>query len=145
MVQSAAHDDFLYKDEVFRIRGAIFAVYRSMGAGFLEAVYQECLAIEFSRQGIEFEVQKPVRLTYQGHPLRQTYVADFVCYGRIILEIKALRAIAPEHRAQVINYVRATDLKLGLLANFDATPRAEIERFALSRSATSALSAVSSI
>jgi GxxExxY protein len=71
-------------------------------------------------------------------------VADFVCYGRIIVEIKALRAIAPEHRAQVINYLRASDMKLGLLVNFGAAPRVEIERFALSISANSAFSAVPS-
>ena len=136
--------DLKYEEESYRIRGSIFEVYREMGCGFLEAVYQECLAIELLRQGIEFEAQKPIRLAYQGHPLRQTYVADFVCYGRIILEIKALRAIAPEHRAQVINYVRSTNLKLGLLVNFGATPRVEIERFALSHSATSAFSAVNS-
>ena len=135
---------FLYKEEVFRIRGAIFAVYRSMGAGFLEAVYQECLAIELSRRGLEFEPQRSLRLRYEGQLLRQTYVADFVCSERIVLEIKALRAIAPEHRAQIINYLRATGMKLGLLVNFGATPRVEIERFALSFSASSAPSAVSS-
>jgi GxxExxY protein len=113
-----------------------------MGSGFLEAVYQECLAIEFTRNGIPFEAMKPLKLTYDGQALRQTYVADFICYGQIIVELKALRAIAPEHRAQIINYLRATDMKLGLLVNFGASPRVEIERFALSNSAPSASSAV---
>ncbi len=122
---------FLFKDEAFRIRGAVFQVYRTMGAGFLEAVYQECLAIELAKREIPFEASKVLALSYDGVLLRQTYVADFVCFGQIILELKALRAIAPEHRAQTINYLRAADMRLGLLVNFGATPRVEIERYAL--------------
>jgi GxxExxY protein len=121
----------LYENEAFQIRGAVFEVYRAMGAGFLEAAYQECLEVEFSRRSVPFEAVKPLGLSYQGEPLRQTYVADFVCYGRIIVEIKAARAIAPEHRAQLVNYLRATDMKLGLLVNFGAAPRIQIERFVL--------------
>lgn len=137
-------DRLVYREEAFRIRGAVFQVYRAMGSGFLEAVYQECLGIEFRRQGIAFEAQKPLRLSYMGEPLRQTYVADFVCFDAIIVELKALRAIAPEHRAQVINYLRATEMKLAFLVNFGAAPRVEIERLALSHSAPSAFSAVPS-
>ena len=137
-------DEFLYKDEVSLIRGAIFHVYRAMGAGFLEAVYQECLAIEFARRGLPFEAHKPLTLSYEGQALRQSYVGDFVCFEGIIVEIKAVRVIAPEHRAQVINYLRATGMKLGLLVNFGATPKVQIERFALSLSAPSAFSAVPS-
>lgn len=99
-----------------------------MGAGFLEAVYQECMEIEFERRAIPFESRKPLPLSYQGQPLKQTYVADFVCFGRVIVELKGVRTIAPEHRAQTINYLRATGLKLGLLINFGSSPRAEIER-----------------
>ena len=124
-------EHFLFKDEAFRLRGAVFHVYRSMGPGFLEAVYQECLAIEFGRRSIPFEQQKMLALAYEGQPLRQTYAADFVCFGGIIIEIKAARAIAPEHRAQLLNYLRATGMTLGLLVNFGASPRVEIERFAL--------------
>lgn len=121
----------LYRDDVFRIQGAVFEVYRTMGAGFLEGVYQECLAVEFAARFIPFEALKPMRLEYKGRELRHGYVADFVCYGRIIVELKAARAIAPEHRAQTINYLRATGIRLGLLVNFGAAPKAEIERFAL--------------
>ena len=136
-------DDFLYKDEAFRIRGAVFQVYRAMGAGFLEAVYQECLALEFAKRGVSFEASRPLALSYMGEPLRQTYVADFVCYDAIIIELKAVRTLAPEHRAQTINYLRASGMKLGLLVNFGATPLVQIERFALQRpSASSAFSAV---
>ncbi|MFN3585494.1 GxxExxY protein [Phenylobacterium sp.] len=124
-------DAYLYSGETFRIRGAAFDVYRTMGPGFLEGVYQECLAIEFERRGIAFEAFKPLRLSYAGRPLRDTYVADFVCFGSIILELKAARGLAPEHRAQTINYLRASGMKPGLLLNFGATPRMEIERFAL--------------
>ncbi len=124
-------DPLLYREDAFRIRGAVFDVYRAMGAGFLEAVYQECLALEFAARGIAFEGSKSLPLEYKGRALKQTYIADFVCHGRIIVELKAVRAIAPEHRAQTINYLRATDMKLGLLVNFGASPLAEIERFAL--------------
>ena len=87
-----------------------------MGAGFLEAVYQECLELEFARRGVPFETLKPLSLSYRGEALRQTYVADLVCYGRIVVELKATRSIAPEHRAQTINYLGATGLKLALLS-----------------------------
>ncbi len=124
-------DHLLYREDAFRIRGAVFDVYRAMGAGFLEAVSQECLAIEFAARGIEFEAGKALALRYKNQPLKQSYVADFVCNGRIIVELKAARAIAPEHRAQLINYLRATDMRLGLLVNFGASPGVGIERFAL--------------
>ena len=124
-------DPLLYREDAFRIRGAVFDVYRAMGAGFLEAVYQECLAIELADRGVAFEASKALTLQYKGRELKQSYVADFVCNGRIIVELKAARAIAPEHRAQIINYLRATGMKLGLLVNFGASPLAEIERFAL--------------
>ena len=124
-------EHFRYKEEAFRIRGALFHAYRTMGAGFLEAVYQECMAIEFQRRQIPFEQQKVLALSYDGLPLRQTYAADFVCFGAIIIQLKAVRTIAPEHRAQLINYLRATGMSLGLLVNFGAMPRVEIERFAL--------------
>ncbi len=122
---------FIFKDEAYRIRGAAFDVYRSMGAGFLEGVYQECLALEFKRCEIPFEPLKALSLRYRGELLQQTYIADFVCYGQIIVELKAVRTLAPEHRAQVINYLHAADLRLGLLVNFGSTPLAEIERFVL--------------
>ena len=130
-MDGSSSDGFLFKDEVFRIRGAFFHVYRTMGAGFLEAVHQECLAIEFARRSIPFEPSKAMALRYDDVLLKQKYVADFVCFGQIIVELKAVRAIAPEHRAQILNYLRAAGSKLGLLVNFGATPGVEIERFAL--------------
>src|ERR1700757_56991 len=87
----------LHADEVFRIQGAIFHVNRLMGAGFLEAVSQECLAIEFSRREIPFIAQPRLALTYDGVQLRQTYTPDFICFGAVIVELKALGALASEH------------------------------------------------
>lgn len=127
-----SNDEHLrFARETFTIRGAVFQVYRTMGAGFLEAVYQECLALEFARRSVPFEALSALRLTYAGEMLRQTYIADFVCYGQIIIELKAVRTIAPEHRAQLINYLRAANLPLGLLVNFGSAGSVEVERFAL--------------
>lgn len=127
-----AEREFLYAEETYRIRGAVFEVYGQMGSGFLEAVYQECLQLEFAKRAIPFQPQQPVQLVYAGSVLSQTYRADFVCFDRVLLELKAVRAIAPEHWAQLINYLKATGLPLGFLVNFGAAPRVEIERFALS-------------
>lgn len=130
-MSAGAPTELLFQDEVFRIQGAVFEVYRGMGSGFLEGVYQECLSVELAERSIPFAAQRPLALDYKGRRLRQSYVADFVCFDQIILELKAVRAIAPEHRAQLINYLRATGLRLGLLINYGAAPRVEIERFAL--------------
>ena len=129
--QHEPHQPLVYADEVFAIQGAVFEVNRHMGAGFLEAVYQECMAIEFRARSIPFVAAQPLGLTYKGQGLRQTYQADFICFNRIIVELKAVREFAPEHRAQVLNYLRATGLKLGLLINFGCTPKARIERLVL--------------
>jgi GxxExxY protein len=125
------HERLLYADEAYLIQGALFEVYRTMGAGFLEAVYQECLALEFGARRIPFVAQRSLRLDYKGRPLRQTYTPDFVCFDKIIVELKALGGLAPEHRAQTINYLKASDLRLGLLVNFGAAGGVQIERFAL--------------
>lgn len=121
----------LCAEEVFRIQGAVFEVNASMGRGFLEAVYQECLALEFAAREIPFEAVPTVRLAYKGVALKQVYVPDFVCFGSIIVELKAVREIAAEHRAQVLNYLRATGLRVGLLVNFGAAPRATVQRLVL--------------
>ena len=109
----------------------MFEVYRAMGAGLLEAVYQECLAIEFRERGIPFSALPPLRLQYRGHQLATRYTPDFVCFETIIVELKAVKEIGPEHRAQIINYLRATGLRLGLLVNFGSTHKAQIARIAL--------------
>jgi GxxExxY protein len=118
----------LYKDEVYAIQGAVFDVYREMGCGFLEPVYQECLEKELKVRGIPFESQKELQLSYKGEVLNLTYKPDFICYGNIIVELKAVKEIDDVHRAQVFNYLKATGLRLGLLVNFGHYPKATVER-----------------
>lgn len=120
----------IYKEESYQINGACFEVYKEKGCGFLEDVYQECLEIEFELQGIDFVAQYPLKLEYKGRPLRKKYIPDFICFGKIIVEIKAVKEIADEHRAQVQNYLRATGYKLGLIINFGHYPKVQIERIA---------------
>ncbi len=120
--------DLLYSDKSYQIRGAFFEVYREMGCGFLEAVYQECLALEFTRRNILFKAQYGLTLQYKGDTLVQVYRPDFICYDLVIVEIKAVKELASEHQAQVHNYLRVTGLKLGLLVNFGHHPQVEIER-----------------
>lgn len=122
------HERLVLGDEVFRIQGAVFEVNRVMGAGFLEAVYQECLALEFEARAIPFVSAPKLQLAYKQTPLQQHYVPDFVCFDRVIVELKALRELAPEHRAQVLNYLRASRLRVGLLVNFGCSPKARIDR-----------------
>ena len=127
-------NDFLYQQESYSIRGACFEVYKEKGSGFLEPVYQECLEKELWRRDIPFEAQVPLKIFYKDEPLKQAYVPDFICHGTIILEIKAVKKLTDEHRAQLLNYLKATGLKLGFLINFGHHPGIEIERIALSKS-----------
>ena len=120
--------EILYKDECHAIMGACFAVYTEKGCGFLEAVYQECLQIEFGLHGIPFRAQAELPLEYKGHRLKQVYVPDFICYDKIVVELKAVTQLADEHRAQVHNYLKATGYRLGLLVNFGHYPKVEWER-----------------
>ena len=108
----------VYKDESYRIIGAAFDVHKELGCGFLEAVYQEALSLEFNHKNIPFIEQQQLRITYKGNLLKKNYVADFVCYDKIIVELKALSAINNDHKAQLLNYLKATGFKLGLLINF---------------------------
>lgn len=119
------------EEETYKILGACFEVYKEKGAGFLEAVYQECLAIEFELQGIPAKAQARLPMSYKGRLLSKHYEADFVCYDRILVEIKAVSQLVDEHRAQIINYLNATGLKVGLLVNFGHFPKVEHERFVL--------------
>jgi GxxExxY protein len=123
--------ELLYKDESYAIIGACFEVYKEKGNGFVEPVYQECLELELASQKISFTAQGALRLTYKGTELKQRYIPDFLCYEKIILEIKAVKQLTDEHRAQVLNYLKATGLRLGLLANFGHYPKLEYERIIL--------------
>ena len=107
------------KDErTFKIIGAAMVVHRELGCGFLEAVYQEALAKEFDFQNIPYRPQPIVKILYKGSPLDKTYQPDFICFGEIIVEIKALSGLTGNEEAQVINYLKATQLTIGLLINF---------------------------
>ena len=121
-------DDFPLKDETYQILGACFEVYNEMGRGFLESVYQECLEVELTSYGIPFEAQQPIELVFKGQELKRTFAPDLLCFGKVIVELKAVRRLAAEHQAQLINYLRACRLEVGLLVNFGSYPQLEYER-----------------
>ena len=123
----------LLEDETYAILGACFEVYKDKGHGFLEPVYQECLEMELRQRGIPFEAQPILPLTYKGTPLKQGYRADLICNDKILVELKAVSRIVDEHRAQVLNYLNATGIQVGLLVNFGRSPKIEHERFVLTR------------
>ena len=123
--------ELLYTDESYKILGACFNVYNEMGCGFLEPVYQECVQIEFESQGIISDSQKTLTLNYRNRRINQTYKPDFICFDKIIVELKAVSHLTDEHRAQVLNYLNASKLRLGLLVNFGHYPKLEYERIIL--------------
>ncbi len=121
-------EKLVFRDESYAIVGSCFEVYKEKGNGFLESVYQECLQKEMSWRGVSFSEKPRLQVYYKGHALNQWYEPDFLCYERIILEIKAIKKVTDEHRAQLINYLKATGLRLGLLVNFGHYPKIEHER-----------------
>ena len=123
--------DLIYEEETYAIRGAVYEVYKTLGIGFLEAVYQEALELELATRGIPFEAQSEITIAYKGTMLRQKYRADIVCFNKIIVELKAVKQVLPEHAAQLQNYLRATGMKLGLIVNFSHHPGVEIKRIVL--------------
>jgi GxxExxY protein len=125
--------DILYKDEAYQIMGACFEVYKEKGCGFLEEVYQEALEMELELQSIPFSAQQGIKLYYKGREMQRRYVPDFLIIGRVIVEIKAVDGLTDKHRAQVINYLNATGLELGLLVNFGHYPKVEWERIVLQK------------
>lgn len=120
--------ELVFKEESYKIIGACFEVYKEMGCGFLEAVYQECLEMEFAAQGIPFKPQAELGLSYKGKTLKKVYIPDFLCFDKIIVEIKAVRLLENWERAQLQNYLKASGHKLGLLVNFGHYPQVEYER-----------------
>ncbi len=128
MNRQANEKEIIYKDESYAIVGACFEVYSNNGCGFLESVYQECLAIELELRRLPFKAQPSLDLEYKGIRLAQIYKPDFICYDKIVLELKAVSSLSDEHRAQVHNYLKATGLRLGLLVNFGHYPQIQHER-----------------
>ena len=123
--------EIIYKDESYRIMGACFEVYKVMGCGFVEPVYQECLELELVLQELPFKPQAELTLIYKGRTLTSKYIPDFILFEKIVLEIKAVKQLADEHRAQVHNYLRATGYRLGLVVNFGHYPKVEYERIVI--------------
>ena len=122
--------ELIYKQESYVVGGACFEVYNEKGCGFLEPVYHECLAIEFEHQRIPAISKPSLTLSYRGRTLVQTYNPDFICFQKIVLELKTASKLADEHRAQLLNYLNATGFELGLLVNFRHYPGLEYERIA---------------
>src|SRR5512140_3936495 len=105
--------ELLLKDEVYAIVGAAMEVHSCGGSGFLEAVYQEALEVESGSRGLPFESQKVLQILYKGRPLRKEYTADFVYYGQIVVELKALDSLTGRDEAQLLNYLKETGMKVG--------------------------------
>ena len=108
----------LHEEETGKILNACFEVHKELGNGFLEAVYQEALELEFKNQKIPYEREKLLPITYKGKLLEKEYYADFICYGKIVVELKAVAALTSSHKAQDINYLKASSNEIGLLINF---------------------------
>ena len=123
--------ELIYKQESYEIMGACFEVYKEMGVGFVEAVYHECLEKEFRRRSLPYVHHAGLALNYKGEPLNQSYQADFVMYSKIVLEVKVAKRLDDIHRAQVINYLKATGFQLGLLVNYGRLGGLEWERIVL--------------
>lgn len=124
------NEQLLFEDESYVIRGAIYEVYKTLGSGHLEEVYQNALEEELRLRGIPFEAKKPLHIMYKGRDCG-LYEPDVICYGKIILELKAVESLHPKHDAQLMNYLKATGIKLGFLVNFGAYPKVDIRRRAL--------------
>lgn len=117
----------IYEELTDRVLKAAYTVHRELGCGFLEKVYQEALAIQLEEMGIRFEREQHLPISYHGHQLACDYIADFIIDDTVILELKALSALESVHEAQILNYLKATGIKVGLLLNF-GTPRLQIKR-----------------
>ncbi len=120
--------NLIYREEVYAIIGGCFEVYNEMGSGFLEEVYQESLERELAFREIPFEAKPKLPIYYKGQLITKKYEPDFVIHSKIIMEIKAVKALADEHRAQVHNYLKASNFKVGLLVNFGKSGGLEYER-----------------
>src|SRR5215212_295696 len=122
--------ELIYKEEVFAIVGAAMEVHTLLGAGFLEAVYQEALEIELAARHISFIAQQELRLAYKGRYLKKLYIADFFAFEDIIIEIKALEQLTSREIAQLLNYLNVTGAKVGVIINFGSVGRLEWKRLA---------------
>ena len=120
--------ELILEDETYAVTGAAIEVHRALGPGFLEKVYQEAMQLELSARRIPFEAEKPIDINYKGQCLTQKYFADLICYGQIIVEMKALNRLSAKEDAQILNYLKATGLKVGLIFNFGSHGKLERKR-----------------
>ena len=121
-------DAELYQQEGYDFMAAVFEVYNELGSGFLEEVYHESLEIELTNRSIPFVFKPKLTIYYKGRPLKKQYEADLIVIGEIVVELKAVKALAAEHEAQLINYLKATRKRVGYLLNFSAFPRLQWKR-----------------
>jgi len=122
-------NDLILKEEVYEIIGAAIEVHRELGPGFLEAVYQEAMEMELKDKATPFKAQEPLKISYKGNLLGKEYVADLICYGQVVVELKALDRLTGKEQSQLLNYLKATGLPVGLLINFGSTEKLEWKRF----------------
>ncbi|WP_455621396.1 GxxExxY protein [Parabacteroides sp.] len=129
MTQNTQSDaDFLFKEKTDRIIGAFYKVYRTLGYGFLERVYQNALFLELLDQGFDCKAQHPIHVYYDGHLVGE-YIADIIVDGIVMLELKAVSELNMDHEAQLLNYLKATRMELGLLLNFGTRPQVKRKIF----------------
>ncbi len=119
-------------ERTYKIIGAAMEVHKELGSGFLEAVYQEALEIEFTDMGMPFKAQPKIKIEYKSKPLKKTYEPDFICYDDVIVEIKAMDKLSSNEHAQIINYLKASKIGIGLLINF-GSPSLQHKRFIYSK------------
>ncbi len=125
--------DLVYKDEVYAIVGAAMEVYNDLGPGFLENVYQEAMEIEVETRSIPFNAQQQITVKYKNRPLKKYYIADLICYDKIIVEIKAMDNLTLREEGQLLNYLKATRMKVGVLINFGHYPSLEWKRLVFTK------------
>ncbi len=123
--------ELILKEEVYSIAGAAMEVYYTLGVGFLEPVYQEALAIEFSGRGIPYSREPRLQLSYKDVALKKVYRPDFVCFDQVIVELKSQVRLTSVEEAQIINYLKVTRMHVGLLMNFGARPKLEWKRYVI--------------
>lgn len=121
--------ELLLRDEVYAVVGAAMEVHRELGSGFYEAVYQEALEIELGARNIPFVSAKPLPVRYKAQLLKKEYIADLICFGSIIVELKAIELLTSRDGAQVLNYLKATGIRVALLFNFGKQSELEWKRY----------------
>jgi GxxExxY protein len=123
------NSDLIFRDEVYAIVGAAMEVHSELSGGYLESVYQEAMEMELVDRNIPFTAQQPLRITYKGRMLEKFYIADLVCYGAVLVELKTLDRLSGKEESQILNYLKTTGLRVGLLINFGNPTSLEWKRF----------------